>query len=152
MTELQYKKYIADDAYNHMYLFLYVAETNHTTVRGISFGEHTYVVDLRKVLPYHFLRPCAQQGWVVRGKKVDYCFEDRIACVVRISVKLASDMLGNGDLTKIESLFPSEDEDLGYLSLLQQQIRSGVDNKPEYEQIIPEGTIDLSFMKDNRQK
>ena len=81
----------------HLFLFLFVADTNVPQVNGLYIAENSYTVDLRKALPSNFLRPCAQHGWIVREKENSYDFDERIACVVRMDIDLAKKMLGNGD-------------------------------------------------------
>ena len=49
-------------------MIFYVAETNGPAVQGLYLGEETYTMDLRKALPSYFLRPCAQNEWIVKGK------------------------------------------------------------------------------------
>lgn len=135
--------YQEDDRLSHMYLFLYLAETNHPTLRGVYFGENTYVVDLRKALPSTFLRPCSQHGWIVRGKREDYCYEDSIACVIRINIDLVNRMLGDGSLVSEENFFPSEEFDEGYKILLQRQEKTHIPTTHEYPKILPPNTINL---------
>lgn len=134
-------EYNRDDKLAHMYLFLYVAGTNAPTIHGVSFGEQTYTVDLRKALPSTFLRPCSQHGWVVREKYMGYCYEDRIACVVRISTGLVDKMLGNGSLVSEENFFPSEEHDQGYRVLLQRQIGTHIPTTPDRPKLLPEDMI-----------
>ena len=55
---------------DHMFLLLYVAETTSPNLRGFYIGKQTYVLDLRKMLPSTFLRPCSQQGWIIKPKKI----------------------------------------------------------------------------------
>ena len=120
------KKIDALENQQHLFLFLYVSETNYPNVRGVYLGENTYTIDLRKALPSTFLRPCSQHGWVVRGKSNDYMFNDNIACVIRLSVDLATHMLGNGSLLSQENFFPSESIDQGYKILLSRQKNSRI--------------------------
>lgn len=104
-----------------LFLFLYVADTNTSNIHGIYIGENSYTIDLRKVLPSIFLRPSSQHGWIVRGKRKDYDFNDDIACVVRIDIEEAKRMLGNGTLLSQENFFPNESIDQGYRVLLERQ-------------------------------
>ena len=123
----------------HLFLFLYVSETNYPNVRGVYLGENTYTIDLRKALPSTFLRPCSQHGWIVRGKNNDYMFNDNIACVIRLSVELATRMLGNGSLLSQENFFPNEAIDQGYKILLSRQKNSRITlDKPK---ILPPNMI-----------
>lgn len=96
-------------------------------------------VDLRKVLPSNFLRPCALHGWIVRGKENSYDFDERIACVVRMDIDLPKKMLGNGELISMENFFPNENIDQGYKILLARQERSRINTK--YDKILPDGII-----------
>lgn len=134
-------KYHSDDNLGHMYLFLYVAETNSPTLYGVSMGEKTYTIDLRKALPSTFLRPCSQHGWIVREKNTGYCYEDRIACVIRINVDLVSKMLGKGSLVSEENFFPSEEYDQGYRVLLQRQKGTHIPTTADLPKILPENMI-----------
>ena len=93
---------------DHLFLFLYVADTNVSSYHGVYMGEKTYTIDLRKALPSNFLRPCSQHGWVVRGKDTDYDFNANISCVIRVSVDLAKEMLGSGTLLSQDNFFPDE--------------------------------------------
>lgn len=136
------KQYLEDDKKAHMYLFLYVADTNAPTLRGVSIGKETYVMDLRKTIPSTFLRPCSQHGWIVRGNKEEkYCFETNIACVLRISVELVDQMLGEGLLNSPKNFFPSPKRDEGYNLLLSRQEGTSTVHDDEYPIILPMGTI-----------
>ncbi len=131
---------------SHMYLFLYVADTNVPCIHGLYFGSDTYTIDLRKALPSTFLRPCSQHGWIVKGKEPKYDFNNNVVCVVRISIDLAKSMLGNGTLLSQENFFPRAEIDQGYKILLERQNESGV--KSKYPKILPEGMI-VDFEKKN---
>ncbi|MDE6356801.1 MAG: FRG domain-containing protein [Clostridia bacterium] len=123
----------------HLYLFLYVAETNASCINGLYLGENTYTIDLRKALPSTFLRPCSQHGWIVRGKKEEFDYNSRIVCVIRVNVNLAKQMLGNGSLLSQANFFPNENIDQGYKILLERQQESRI--KSKYNKIIPAGMI-----------
>jgi hypothetical protein len=144
-SERKWSIYQEDDSFGHMYLFLYVAETNVPTENGLSLGEHTYTVDLRKALPSTFLRPCSQHGWIVRGKSDDYRYEDNIACVIRINTTLVAEMLGSGSLVKPENFFPSAEYDQGYRVFLQRQEGTNYPSPPKLEKILPQGLISNAF-------
>ena len=118
-----------DDGDGYMYLFLYVTETEVSNFCGIYFGENTYTMDLRKILPSTFLRPSSQHGWIVRGKQEEYDFNNNIACVIKIDIELADAMLGNGCLLQIDNFFPSETRDKGYEVLLCRQEGTKLTNK-----------------------
>lgn len=124
---------------DHLFLFLYVADTNGSNMNGVYFGKQTYTIDLRKALPSTFLRPCSQHGWVVKGKLQDYDFNEDIACVIRVSVDLAREMLGSGTLLTQENFFPDESIDQGYNILLQRQIDSRL--KTKFNKVIPKDMI-----------
>ena len=124
---------------NHLYLFLYVAETNTSNLHGVYFGETCYTIDLRKALPSTFLRPCSQHGWIVRGKNIDYDFNSNISCVIQVNIALVKEMLGQGALLSQENFFPDETIDQGYNILLQRQQDSRLTSK--YEKILPPGMI-----------
>lgn len=124
---------------DHLFLFLFVADTNVPQVNGLYIAENSYTVDLRKALPSNFLRPCAQHGWIVRGKENSYDFDERIACIVRMDIDLAKKMLGNGELISMENFFPNEKIDQGYKILLARQEGSRINTK--YDKILPDGII-----------
>lgn len=125
-----------------VYIFLFVAETNAACFHGLYLGEHTYTVDLRKALPSIFLRPCSQHGWIVRGIDKNYDFNKNIACVIRMSVSLATEMLGNGTLLSQENFFPPYTVDQGLKILLQRQEGAMLDSK--LNKLLPPNTI-VSF-------
>ena len=124
---------------NHMFLFLYVAETSGACVRGCYYGEDTYVLDLRKALPSTFLRPCSQHGWIVKGKDISYSFDENIACVIRLNIELVNQLLGNGLLLTEENFFPDISKDKGYEILLSRQMGSSL--KTRYKKALPENMI-----------
>ncbi len=124
---------------DHLFLFLYVADTNTSNLHGIYLGEKTYTIDLRKALPSTFLRPCSQHGWIVKGKESSYDFNKNIACVIRVNVDLAKEMLGNGMLLSQENFFPNEQIDQGYNVLLERQAGSRIASK--YKTLLPENMI-----------
>lgn len=124
---------------DHLFLFLYVADTNVSNFRGVYMGEETYTVDLRKALPSNFLRPCSQHGWVVRGKNENYDFDTNISCIIRINIDLAKEMLGSGKLLSQENFFPDETIDQGYNILLERQKDSRLGSK--YNKLLPPGMI-----------
>lgn len=123
----------------HMYLFLYLADTNAPCIHGLYYGEHTYTIDLRKALPSTFLRPCSQHGWIVKGKERNYDFNKNIVCVIRLSVDLVNKMLGNGCLLSQDNFFPKASIDQGYRVLLERQTNSGLDSK--FPKVFPEDMI-----------
>lgn len=102
----------------YMYLLLYVADTRGDCFNGVYASTESVTIDLRKALPSTMLRPCAQHGWTVKryGDKSD--LSDGVVCVLRLSIKLVSDMLGNGKLVSQENFFPPADRDWGYRILL----------------------------------
>lgn len=124
---------------NHMFLFLYVAETLGPCIRGCYFGEHTYALDLRKALSSMFLRPGSQHGWVVRGKETSYSFDKNVACVIRLDIELANRLLGDGLLLTEENFFPDVSYDDGYKILLSRQEGSSVPTK--HHKVLPEKMI-----------
>lgn len=124
---------------DHLFLFLYVADTNTSNFRGVYMGEKTYTIDLRKALPSNFLRPCSQHGWVVRGKNVNYDFDSQISCVIRVNIDLAKEMLGSGTLLSQDNFFPDETIDQGYNILLERQKGSRLQSK--FKKVIPSGMI-----------
>ena len=128
-----------DDGY--LYIFLYLADTNGSSVRGMYIGEDTYTVDLRKALPSTFQRPAAQHGWIVRKKNTsnDCNYDERVIGVIEITVNQAKKWLGNGGLLSEENFFPSFDIDQGYNVLLQRQLRSGLSTTAPV--ILPANTI-----------
>ena len=142
---MQWQHFDSDNKQGHMYLFLYVAETNAPSLNGIYFGENTYTIDLRKNLPSTFLRPCSQHGWIVRGKHSTFDFDERIACVIRINVALVDEMLGHGSLVSTDNFFPSPDYDQGYHVLLERQIDSPIPAQKDRKKIIPAETISCTY-------
>lgn len=138
-----WQRFDDDNKQGHMYLFLYVAETNAPSLNGIYFGENTYTIDLRKNLPSTFLRPCSQHGWIVKGKHCSYDFDERIACVIRMNVALVDEMLGEGSLVSADNFFPSPEYDQGYHVLLERQIDSPIPTQKNREKIIPAETIEV---------
>lgn len=124
---------------DHLFLFLYVADTNVSNFRGIYMGGEAYTIDLRKALPSNFLRPCSQHGWVVRGKDINYDFNSNISCVIRVNIELAKEMLGSGKLLSQDNFFPDETIDQGYNILLERQMDSRL--KSKYKKLLPPGTI-----------
>ena len=100
------------------FVFLYAADTNVSDVRGLFLGRDTFTVDLRKSVPGAFLRPAAQHGWIVRGKSVDYNFDEDVIGILRLSVDLMKQLLGDGDLLKQANFFPSPMNDVGFRHLL----------------------------------
>lgn len=124
---------------DHLFLFLYVADTNVSNFRGVYMGNETFTIDLRKALPSNFLRPCSQHGWVVRGKDINYDFNSSISCVIRVNVDLAKEMLGLGTLLSQENFFPDDTIDQGYSILLARQKGSRL--KSKYKKVLPAGMI-----------
>ena len=120
---------------DHLFLFLYVADTNASNFRGVYMGQKTYTIDLRKALPSNFLRPCSQHGWVVRGKDINYDFDSQISCVIRVNIDLAKEMLGSGTLLSQDNFFPDETIDQGYNILLERQKGSRL--KSKFKKVIP---------------
>lgn len=120
---------------NHLYLFLYVAETNTSNLHGVYLGEKCYTIDLRKALPSTFLRPCSQHGWIVKGKNEGYDFNSNIACVIQVNIALAKEMLGGGTLLSQENFFPDETIDQGYHILLERQKDSRL--KSKFPKLLP---------------
>ena len=130
------------DTENSLYIYLYLADTNCSAIRGVYFGEDTYTVDLRKALPSYFLRPASQHGWIVCGnsdkKSSDYA--EGVLCVIEVKVGDADSWLGNGFLLTPENFFPEPSIDDGYKTLLIRQERSGVFQEGS-KQILPANTI-----------
>lgn len=135
-----YKKRADKD--NYLYLYMYLADTNGSCIRGMYIGEDTYTVDLRKALPSCFLRPAAQHGWIVRKKNRTSCtYDSNIVCVAKIQVSDAAKWLGDGELLSQENFFPNYDIDQGYRVLLQRQKRSGILCNNKKPQLFPPCTI-----------
>ena len=133
----------AENARGHLFLFLYLADTNCLSYRGIYNSEHTYVVDLRKALLSIFLRPCSQHGWIVKNKVEAASFDDNVVCVIRMSVELVDDLLGNGKLLTQENFFPTPEVDQGYAILLGRQINSPVNSHTKFKRILPENMLTI---------
>ena len=137
------RRYIKrEDKENSLYIYLYLADTNCSSIRGIYIGEDTYTVDLRKALPSYFLRPASQHGWIVcgnsEGESSDYA--EGVLCVIEVKVGDAESWLGNGFLLTPENFFPDPSIDDGYNVLLTRQERSGVYQKGS-KLILPANTI-----------
>lgn len=137
------RRYIKrEDKENSLYIYLYLADTNCSSIRGIYIGEDTYTVDLRKALPSYFLRPASQHGWIVcgnsEGESSDYA--EGVLCVIEVKVGDAESWLGNGFLLTPENFFPDPSIDDGYKVLLTRQERSGVYQKGS-KLILPANTI-----------
>ena len=113
--------------------------TNASCIHGLYYGEDTYTINLRKALPSTFLRPCSQHGWIVKGKDTKYDFNNNIVCVIRLSVDLVNNMLGNGTLLSQDNFFPKASIDQGYRVLLERQTNSGVDST--FPKLFPGGMI-----------
>ncbi len=136
-----YTKRIDDNEF--LYLYMYLADTNGSCIRGLYIGENTYTVDLRKALPSCFLRPAAQHGWIVRNKVRSHCtYDSGVVCVAKILVSDAIKWLGDGELLSQNNFFPDFDIDQGYHVLLERQIRSGVLSRSQKPQILPPLTIE----------
>ena len=136
------KYHIRTDSNGNLYVYLYLADTNGATIRGMSIGEDTYTVDLRKALPSIFQRPASQHGWIVREKKAKAAgcnYNNRVIGVIEVSVSDAIEWIGNGTLMSQENFFPSFEIDQGYSVLLQRQYRSGLIST--YRKVLPSGTI-----------
>lgn len=137
-----------DDSAN-LYVYLYVADTNTTAIRGMHIGEDTYIVDLRKALPSTFQRPASQHGWVVRKREIQdkKCnYDDRVIGVIELNVADAKEWLGNGTLLSQENFFPSYNVDQGYRVLLERQHRSGISSS--LKKLLPVKTICNYHLKD----
>ncbi len=139
-VEAEKKEYNARNKKKQAYLLLYLAETSVPEVRGLYLGKDRYTVDLRKALPGVFLRPVAQHGWVVKAKKSDYDHTKHLLCILRLTVDLVDDFLGNGALLQEDNFFPSPETDLGYRLFLTRQKRSKYE-KTKLKNLLPEGFI-----------
>lgn len=139
--EKQIKQFELDNEYGHMYMLLYLAETDYPTIGGMTVGRKTYTIDLRKALPSTFLRPSAQHGWIVKGRDKSYAFEEDIVCVIRINVKLVNELLGNGLLASQKNFFPSIDCDWGYRVLLQRQMDTNISKVDRLKDVLPKDMI-----------
>lgn len=123
-------------------VYLYLADTNTTAVRGMHIGEESYTVDLRKAIPSFFQRPASQHGWVVRKRNIldGKCnYDDGVIGVIEVNVSDAKAWLGNGELLSQENFFPSYEIDQGYRVLLERQHRSGLGST--YKKLLPVKTI-----------
>ena len=123
----------------HMFLFMYVSDTDVPVVHGLYMGKDTYIVDLRKALPSTFLRPVSQHGWIVKGKKKDFDFDRNVACVIRIAIERVDEWIGTGHLLSQDNFFPEPDRDLGYHMLLSRQEQSGIGMKKR--KILPKDMV-----------
>lgn len=130
------------DECGSLYVYLYLADTNTTAVRGMHIGEESYTVDLRKAIPSFFQRPASQHGWVVRKRNIldRKCnYDDGVIGVIEVNVSDAKAWLGNGELLSQENFFPSYEIDQGYRVLLERQHRSGLGST--YKKLLPVKTI-----------
>ena len=131
-----------EDKEGSLYIYLYLADTNCSSVHGIYLGEDTYTIDLRKALPSYFLRPASQHGWVVCGRDGERSkdYAENVLCVVEVKVGDAEGWLGTGELLTGENFFPDYSIDDGYKVLLTRQNRSGV-YKGSSKWILPVDTV-----------
>ena len=138
------------DVDEFLYIYLYLADTNGATIRGLYIGDEVYTVDLRKAIPSYFLRPASQHGWIVRKKvrSKDCDYKDNVLCVIKIRVGDADTWLGSGTLLSANNFFPDYSIDEGYGILLSRQVRSGV-YKKKYSAIFPCNTI-YNFYHDSK--
>ena len=102
----------------YVYILLYVADTKGENFKGVYTGTETITIDLRKSLPSVLLRPCAQHGWTVKRMGNDSDLSEGVVCVLRLTVDLVSEMMGEGLLVKPENFFPPIEYDNGYKILL----------------------------------
>lgn len=102
----------------YAYILLYVADTCGESFNGVYTGTETVTIDLRKALPSTLLRPCAQHGWTVRRFGEDNDLSDGVVCVLRLSVALVDEMMGEGSLVSQNNFFPPAENDTGYRDLL----------------------------------
>lgn len=142
------KQFESDQASSiaYVYLLLYVADTQGDNFKGAYAGTETITIDLRKALPSTFLRPCAQHGWTVRKIGDDVDISDGVVCVLRLSVELVAQMLGDGLLVSQENFFPPAERDYGYQVLLGREEypplgRKGEKLDPSYQKLFPFGTL-----------
>lgn len=86
---------------------------------GVSVGNNTTVVDLRKATPSFFLRPHAQHAYMIK-KNGEYTsdYSDLIVGIVKIPALVGLPWIGNNALLNLNSLFPSPHFDTGYQYLL----------------------------------
>lgn len=105
----------------YVYLLLYVADTRGENFKGVYAGTETITIDLRKALPSVLLRPCAQHGWTVRHLGDHPDLSSGVVCVLRLTVSLVDEMMGNGSLVSSENFFPPAKNDNGYRILLSRE-------------------------------
>lgn len=105
----------------YVYLLLYVADTRGENFKGVYTGTETVTIDLRKALPSVLLRPCAQHGWTVRRLGDESDLSSGVVCVLRLTVSLVDEMMGDGSLVSYENFFPPVTNDSGYRILLSRE-------------------------------
>ncbi len=101
------------------YILLYRTGINYNTTGVIFESDDCYAVDLRRMLGNEFVRPTAQHGWIVRGKRNDFDYSKHVIAILSIDTALIKEWLGKGKLLSQENFFTNTDE--GYIELLHRQ-------------------------------
>lgn len=130
----------------YVYILLYVADTKGDNFKGVYAGTEIITIDLRKSIPSTLLRPCAQHGWTVKRMGNDHDLSDGVVCIIRLTVDLVSQMMGDGLLVKQENFFPPPKYDLGYRTLLDREEPAPFGNPPpknlrDLPSLFPFGTL-----------
>ena len=109
-----------DSRQKYAYIVLMASDAT-TAVKpyGVYEGKETTVVDLRKATPSFYIRPHAQHAYMIKKNELfaaDY--SDLIVGIIKIPTQLGQQWVGENDLLKLNSLFPSPHFDYGYHYLL----------------------------------
>lgn len=127
---LWFAKNGSSDPNKNAYIFLYVADTEKTSIHGLYISDESITIDLRKAFSSLFLRPAAQHGWTVKTRK--YCplkyHLTRVVAVLEIPIKSIDEMLGTGLLLTGINFYPNPSIDKGYEYLLHNQKNSSIPN------------------------
>lgn len=113
-----------ENIYEYVLLLAMPYSTKHQG--GIQETDEFIEVDLRKVLPSHYLRPHAQHALVIRRRDnlnsdktaSYYDMASQVVAILQVRIDRASLWLGNGNLLTSDNLFPSPSVDQGYNNLL----------------------------------
>ena len=139
-----------------VYIVLYLADTNHKSIKGLYYGKKEFTLDLRKALQSNFLRPCAQHGWIVRGRdREPLRYNENVVGIAKISVENAALWLGNGNLSSQKNFFPDFKHDVEYKNLLERQERSGyisprmISLGDKYPFLFPKNTLTNYYYKNS---
>ena len=80
------------------------------------------MIDLRKEIPSHFIRPHVQHGMMIRGRPWINMLK-LVQGIIRIDLYDALEWLGEGRILLSESIFPPPNYDSGFKWLLENEMR-----------------------------